>query len=296
MDLSLSLKVQRGSQQAEVVQIRHNRVLVGKGAHCDIRLDDMAAAREQLELVIEGEQLTARSLSYERPTLLNGSPLVGTVRIEEGAELAILETRIVVGLVREANPQKASKTRRVITATLVAFILLLLPVVVYAAFRPAVEAPIGPPPPATPLWSEGKTTCKVEDKDQARHLAAQMRSLGDVSRERYPFDIQDGIHAVSAYEMAALCHRLAGEKTQAMIDDEFMAEIRDVVNSDYFAHRIRLEHAIESNDAHAAYVEVKILRQLTMDLQGPYIDWLVIVERRLEYSLREAAKEATSEL
>lgn len=290
-ELSLSLKVFRGKKPAEEIVIRHARVLIGTGAHCDIRLDNVAAAREHAELQVEGDQVVARALSYQRPPLLGGAPMVGAQKLEPGAEITILDTRIVVDVIREANPHRASRPRRIATAFAVAVALLVFPVGVYAAFKPPADEPIGPPPPAAALWEAPVTTCKIDAPDQAVHLAAQMRGLGDVSRERYPFDIQDGIHAVHAYEMAAACRRRAGHSDQATIDDDLANEIREVVSSDYFAHRIRLEHAIESNDARAAYLEVKILRQLTANLHGPYIDWLTMVERRLEFSLREVEKE-----
>ena len=108
-----------------------------------------------------------------------------------------------------------------------------------------------------------------------------------MSRERYPFDIKDGLVSVRSYEMATVCHRKAGRHDDAELDEELATEIRALVDSDYFAHRIRLEHAIESDDARAAYLEVKILRKLTANLKGPFIDWLAYVERRIEFSMRE---------
>ncbi|CAN5924147.1 hypothetical protein BH11MYX4_BH11MYX4_24000 [soil metagenome] len=293
-ELIFSLQIFRGTKQAEVVVIRHHRVLIGSGAHCDIRLDDVGSAREHAELEVEGDQVIARALSYVVPPLMNGAPLVGASKLEQGAEIAILGTRIVVSVVREVNPNAArSPARRILTSIGIACALLIVPVAVYAALNRGGDEPIGPPPPPTPLWTAPITACKFEAPDQAGHYAVQMRSLGDVNRERYPFDIQDGINAVSAYEMAAACHRKAGRNDEAGIDAELTSEIRDVVESDYFAHRIRLEHAIESNDAKAAYLEVKILRKLTANLKGAYIDWLNMVERRLEFSLREVVQEKT---
>ena len=290
-ELSFSLQVFRGTKPAEIIVIRHSRVLIGNGAHCDIRIDDVGAAREHAELEIEGDHVIARALSYQIPALLDGTPLVGASKLEQGAEISIIGTRIVVSMVREVNRNVRSPMRRMMTAIAIAFALLFIPVAVYAAFNQSSEEPIGPPPPPTPLWDAPITTCKFEAPDQAAHYAVQMRALGDANRERYPFDIQDGIHAVSAFEMAMVCQRRAGRNDEAAVDEDLTAEIRGVVESDYFAHRIRLEHAIESNEAHAAYLEVKILRKLTANLRGPYIDWLNMVERRLEFSLREVVKE-----
>jgi hypothetical protein len=291
--LSFALEVFRGTKPAEAITIKHTRVLIGSGAHCDIRLDDAGAAREHAMLEIEGEHVIARALSYQIAPLLNGAALVGAYKVEPGWELTILDTRIVVNVVRELGANKARGARRVLTAIGLAISLLFVPVAVYAAFNQGSEEAIGPPPPATPLWDAPVTACKFDAPDQAGHYAKQMRALGDANRERYPFAIQDGVQAVASFEMAAVCQRRAGRPDEAAIDEELLNEIRGIVEADYFAHRIRLEHAIESNDARAAYVEVKMLRQLTANLRGPYIDWLMMVERRLEFSLREAEKEKT---
>lgn len=296
-ELSFSLQVFRGSAAAEVIVIRHNRVLIGNGAHCDIRLDDVGSAREHAELEIEGDHVIARALSYVVPPYLNGAPLVGASKLDQGAEIAIVNTRIVVTMVREVNAKGGkSPARRTLTAVAMAFGMLFAPVAVYAALNQGGEEPIGPPPPAPVLWETRNTTCKFEAPDQAAHYAVQMRSLGDVNRERYPFDIQDGIHAVNSYEMAAACQRRANHGAEAALDDELASEIRGVVQSDYFAHRIRLEHAIESNDVRAAFVEVKILRQLTSEIHAPYVEWLAMVERRIEFNIREAEKPAKGAL
>ena len=288
-ELSFSLQVFRGTKPAELLVIRHNRVLIGNGAHCDIRLDDAGAAREHAELEIEGDHVIARALNYQSPPLLNGAPLVGASKLEQSAELSIIDTRIVVTMVREVSKnQKRSPMRRALTAIGIASALLFIPVAVYAAFNQSGDEPIGPPPPPAALWEGGITTaCKFDAPDQASHFGTQQRALADVNRERYPFDIQDGISAVRSYEMAMVCHRRAGRTDDAQLDEELATESRAIVDSDYFAHRIRLEHAIESDDARAAYLEVKILRKLTSNLHGPYIDWLTYVERRLEFSMRE---------
>ena len=290
-ELSFSLQVFRGQKNAEIIVIRHNRVLIGSAAHCDIRLDDQGAAHEHVVLELEGENVIARALNYQIPALLNGSPLVGSTKIEQSTELQIIDTRIVISMVREVSKnQKRSPLRRALTAFSIAGALLFIPIAIYAIMNQGDDDPIGPPPPAAPLWEGGITTqCKFEAPDQATHYAAQMRALGDVNRERYPFDIKDGIGAVRSYEMATVCHRKAGHHDDAELDEELATEIRALVDADYFAHRIRLEHAIESDDARAAYLEVKILRKLTANLKGPFIDWLAYVERRIEFSMREVA-------
>jgi hypothetical protein len=58
------------------------------------------------------------------------------------------------------------------------------------------------------------------------------------------------------------------------------------MSNEYLVHRVRLEHALDVEDAATAQREVKILRRLTVGKRGGYIDWLGIVERQLEPGTR----------
>src|SRR5262245_20559362 len=149
-ELLLDITVLRPDGQMEHLVIPHARVLVGTGAHCDIRIDGLGAAREHLELELQGERLLARARASSPPPLLRGTPLVAGV-VESGSQLAVCGTRITVRVVRENQPRARSPVRRVASVG-AALAALAFPAVVFAALRAPNDEGIGPPPKFTPLW------------------------------------------------------------------------------------------------------------------------------------------------
>jgi hypothetical protein len=136
----------------------------------------------------------------------------------------------------------------------------------------------------------------MEAPDQALHVAKDMRAAGEAKRERAPFAVHDGVAAVTAFETAAACFRQAGKKDDAARDDEAARGMRTLVEREYAARRLRLEHAIETDDLRTAMGEVRLLRKMTAGLKGAYVDWLAMVDRRLELNARLGADEKKSPL
>jgi hypothetical protein len=290
--LVFAIDVQRPDGTVDHLVIRHARVLVGAGAHCDIRIDGTGAAREHVELQLQGETLLARGLFHAPPPFVRGAPLVASA-LESGEQIAVCGTRITIRIVRE-NAQRTTLPKRRLAMVLAAVVSLFLPAIVYGALKPPSEDAIAPAPEPTPLWSAAALTCKFGAADLALHHAKQMRAVAEGSRERYPFAIEDGVVAVTSFEMAAACYRAGGKNDEAGHNTDEADALKAIVDRDYHAHRVRLEHAIETDDLFAAVFEVRMLRSLTRGLKGPYFDWLGIVERRLEANLRAAADKGDS--
>jgi hypothetical protein len=298
LELVLDINIARPDGRAEHLVIRHARVLVGSGAHCDIRIDGPAASREHLELELQGDKLLGRALCHAPPPLVQGVPLVAGA-LESGTQITVSGTRITVRLVREKGREVRSPLRRILASFAIALVACVLPVVVYAALRPVDDSVLGPPPQPVALWAGGPvTSCRFDAPDQALHLAKQMRTTGEAGRERYPFAIQDGVAAVTAFETAAACHRVGAQKRgQGDLDLQEVGKdidaanaLRTIVERDYHAHRVRLQHAVETDDLKSALLEVRTLRSMTGGLKGPYVEWLGMVERRLDLSLKAATE------
>jgi hypothetical protein len=265
-------------------------VLIGSGAHCDIRVDGTGAAREHVVLELEGENLVARALSHAPPAMLNGQPLVAT-KLDPNAQIAVCGTRVVINVVREVGAKRTQAPgKKFATMLAVALGAVVLPLAVWVALMPNGDDAIGPAPKAVPLWDAPVTTCKVEAADQALHLAKSSRAAGEAQRERAPFAVQDGVLSVTAFETAAACYRASGQKDEAQRDDDAARAMRVIVDREYTSRRLRLEHAIETEDLRTAMVEVRLLRRLTTGLKGPYVEWLAMVDRRLELNAREGEK------
>jgi hypothetical protein len=59
-------------------------------------------------------------------------------------------------------------------------------------------------------------------------------------------------------------------------------ELRGDVNDDFRVRRLRLERALASKNKDVAAHEVIMLRTLLINKQGPYIDWINNLARKLE--------------
>jgi hypothetical protein len=287
-DLTFHLQILRPGNVVERLVVPGGRILIGSGAHCDIRVDGTGCAREHVELELEGEHVVARARHHSPPPMLNGQPLVAT-KLDPDAQIAVCGTRITVNVVRDTSGTTAkSPARKFATTLAVALTAVVLPLAVYVALMPNDDDAIGPAPKAVALWEQPVVTCKVEAPDQALHLARDLRAAGEAKRERAPFAVHDGVSAVTAFESAAACHRVAGRRDEAALDDAAATSLRVLVEREYASRRLRLEHALETEDFRAASAEVHVLRSLTGGRHGAYVDWLAIVDRRLELNAKEA--------
>ncbi|MEZ4235125.1 MAG: FHA domain-containing protein [Myxococcota bacterium] len=71
---------------------------VGRSSKADAQLDDPHVSRLQVELVQDGAALLVRALESKNPTLVDGRPLAGEVRLE-GREhtLQLGQTELRIG-------------------------------------------------------------------------------------------------------------------------------------------------------------------------------------------------------
>jgi hypothetical protein len=65
------------------------------------------------------------------------------------------------------------------------------------------------------------------------------------------------------------------------------------IDEDYKNHRLRLERALYLSRFDDGLVEAHALRALTRHLTGPYIEWLTLLERRLQMLVDTAAMRAS---
>jgi hypothetical protein len=284
---SFVLLVVRPNGKQEHVVVAEPRVLIGGGAHCDIRIDALDAPREHVELSLEADQVFARAITNLPAPYVDGVALVAT-RLEAGAQLDLCGTRIVVNVVGETKRAKPTAARRLATMAVLSFATLTVPAIVYAALGHREGDVVGRAPPPVELWDGERETCRAQASDQALFVARRERSIAEAKRERYPFAVEEGPAAVAAFERAASCHQVANRPDEAKRDIAAANALRVVVSRDYHAHRARLTHAIESEDLVSSLREVRIVRKMTTGRSGPYVEWLAVAERRLDLSVRAA--------
>lgn len=264
----------------ESLQTDAERVLIGRGAHCEIRLPDADCALEHVAVETHGGSIRVAVCAPTPPTLLDGAP-ISDVTVDRDAVLCIGAVTIRVSRidsVAQATPAKASSSSaglRIVGA------LLALTLVAMLMSRAARQRDVVPRSVPT-LWSSAPPACPVTAPAQARALASEKRIVADGKRERHPFYASDGVEAVTLYETAAACFRAAGDAASA---DELGAaaeQLRADVNDDFRVRRLRLERALSTKNDDVAAHEVVMLRALMLDKQGPYSDWINALARKLE--------------
>jgi len=282
-------------------------ILIGSGAHCDVRLAGLPdVAREHLLIEVRGTELWASARHLHPPPLLHNRPLF-EAKLEENRndEIAIptggmgmgSAIRIRASLVAASEGVVLAKKKRRLASTLaMSFALLALPGIAWGALTSGEDGAIAPPPKEhTKLFVEdgsASATCATVAKpgtpshrEEAEALGPRTRDTAVLLREQHPFDVADGLEAVKAFERAADCFRVAGNKAEEAKDAAEQAkQLREEIDYRYAAHRVRLEHALEVGDEETALTETRLLRRLLTGKGGAYVEWLGMLERRLSPS------------
>lgn len=273
--------------RTEQLVIDADTVLVGSGAHCEVRLPAEHAAIEHvaLSLMAGGVHAQARSLS-PYPTI-NGAGFVQTPVLPDsvigvgGIQLWVAATSLQdrQQQVIRKKAQKTSPLTYVAAAVglpLAAYLLLAAPA------TETTQAAQGTPPA---LWGDPVSTCPQTSREAALVVALDKFSIGSGKRERRPFQVEDGVAAVPLFETAAACFRVAGQQGAGAEAQRDAQDLRAKINEDYRAHQVRLEHALTVQDWATAQREVTVLRAFTQGKQGAYVVWLSNLDRRLELKL-----------
>lgn len=100
------------------------------------------------------------------------------------------------------------------------------------------------------------------DNSNPLHRAQSAEMTAMAKSERSVFDSQDGVAAVSLYEEAAACYRLAGQDILADECAQRARVMRESLLGDYKRVRLRLERALEAGDNQVARQQVTRLQDL----------------------------------
>jgi len=278
------------SGQVEQLSIESERVLVGSGAHCEIRLPHAEARVEHVLVELGPAGVYARALSFEPGPTLNNVPFIESP-VPPGSVLGVGGTQIWIEVLEDAagaNVQKAQKKSSPITLLA---LVILIPSAIYLFFGDAETAEKeGPRPPPPELWGAPVAVCRETDRAQALSFARERMANADAKRERRPFHVQDGVQAVPTYETAAACFRVGGDPASAGLAEESSKYLRREMTDDFRMRRVRLEHALAIEDYVSAQKEVRILLQFVEGKSGDYVQWLTTLDRKLKRKIGEAAE------
>jgi hypothetical protein len=274
--------------RAEVLTVDSDRVLVGSGAHCEIRLPSEHAAVEHVEVTMTPGGAYAQARALDRLPTINGVEFMQTP-VLDSAVLGIGGVQIQIAVVEiEDNPNVIKKKTEKTSPLTYVLAIIAVPLALFVIFADEGSTATQQMPKEKPeLWADPVKTCPIQSADQASVLASEKWVLAEGKAERRPFRVQDGVQAVPLYEAAAACFRTAGDEEQAKTADEAADLLREKVNEDYRAHQVRLEHALSVSDLPMAHREVRILIAFTEGQAGPYVEWLSNLDRQLQLTLGE---------
>jgi hypothetical protein len=277
--------------QVEQLSIESERVLIGSGAHCEIRLPLAEARVEHVLIELGPAGVFARALSFEPPPTINNVPFT-QAPLPPGAMLGVTGTQIYVEIVEAAGAGSGLQKEKKSSPLILLAVLLMLPAAGYLLF--GTDDGTGPeaakPQPPDSLWAPPTTVCPHSaDRGQALGYARERMALADAKRERRPFHAQDGVSAVPAYETAAVCFRQGGDVASATLADESAKYLRREMTDDFRMRRVRLDHALATEDYVTAQKEVRVLLQFVEGKPGDYHTWLSNLERKLKLKIGEAS-------
>jgi hypothetical protein len=279
---ALLVQVRRATGEIDQIVVDADRVLIGSGGHCDIRLAIDEASIEHLMFQASPNGLYVQALSFDPPPTINGIPFTQGP-LPTGAIVSIGNIQFGAGLT-EAVATQPKKKERTSPITVIALVGILIGgyVTFFVDEPPAKDAA---PREAPAIFSPPAATCAQPSREQALALAYERLAGANSKRERRPFFVQDGIQAVPLFEQAAACFQVAGDMASAA-DAKGAAELlRADIDTDYRTHRVRLEHFLGVQDLAAARREVRLLLQFTEGKQDDYVTWLGNLDRKLKRKL-----------
>ena len=263
----------------ESLQTDAGSILIGRGAHCDIRLPDGVCALEHVAVEVASGTLRVLSRAFTPAATLNGETF-SEANVRGDALLRIGAVAIQLSLAEAAGERLASKPDSgsiVLRAVGVVAALCLGAMLFFRATRRVETVPTRVPE----LWNDARVTCPMSTPGQARAFAVDKRIIADGKRERHPFYASDGVDAVGMYRLSAACFEKAGDAASASELEAAARQLRADVNDDFRVRRLRLERALQTHQNDVAVRELRMLRTLTLGKQGPYIDWINRLARKL---------------
>jgi len=277
----------------EELAVDAERVLVGSGAHCEIRLPQGVAAVEQLVIEARSGGVFVEARSLDPMPELNGSPFTQG-RLLPDAVIGIGPLSLTVQLIEiergaTARKEQGEKTSPAVYAAALLGFPLCLFIILHKAPETALKMPTQPPA----LWASSVANCPQTQTASALAFAEQQLTSAESKEERSPFYPEDGISAVKAFQLASTCFRGADEPDQATDAEQAAAQLKKRVSDDFHIHQVRLERALSTKNYESARTEVRILRAFLGGALGEYTNWLSVLDRQIE--VKFAAKKGKAQ-
>lgn len=273
----LQFEVTHPHGRSETTLVLADRIVLGSGAHCDVRVAVDQAAFEHIVFTRHATGFRIENIAAEAPASLDGAPfrfadMAGPITI------TVHSTTVRVSL---AEPRSVTRPK-VAAAGLLRIGIALAGVICAFVFLARDEQDTSPHVQAPILFGEGGSAmCPRSDPREANVLGHDARVAAEGARERSPFAPAEGVTAVRAYEQAASCFRVSGAREQANEMTRMADELREQVTREYRARQVRLDYLLSTKDHDLAKRDAIALRALLGERGGAYATWLSIVQREL---------------
>ena len=280
---TLRFQIRLHTGQIDQLSMEAERVLLGSGAHCEIRLPVDQARVEHVLIELGPAGIFARALHFDPPPTINNIPFQ-QAPLPPGAVLGIGGCQILVELV-DGAAGAAGVPKKKTSPVMYLAMAIIIPLGMYSILvEDAPEGPKGSPKQIPELWQAPITACPYTG-GQALAFAREKMALADAKRERRPFHVQDGVQAVPTYEAAGTCFRAGGDNASGTLAEDSAKFLRRDIMDDFRTRRVRLDHALATEDYVSAQKEVRVLLQFTEGKAGDYVTWLSGLDRKLKLKL-----------
>jgi hypothetical protein len=277
---TLTFTVVEPRRPPQDIEVELERLLIGSGAHCDIRLPVESAAHEHVVIVADEEAIIAHLVAPEGIAFFDGEArrqwglVVGsTIRID------VVEITLQAVRERGVAPRRPNHGPKVASAVAVLVMLAAAALFRNASAEVAFSVPKAPSPFAA---MSQDPTCP--EKQAAAAVARQKLAVARSKRERFRFYPRDGVEAVSLYRTALACLSAAGDEAMARTVQQEATALASQIEDDLHGSRVALERALTRKDARTAMAEVRLQREiLSRNADGdPYLVWLALLQSKLE--------------
>lgn len=250
--------------------IEGSQVTLGKSGSAQISIPTARELElEHLLIAPRGKEgvWVSTSQGAMTPTLYKGKPFVNGM-VPWGSEFVIGSLRI-----RVTNKRGSTGETKVSPVLLVALVvgLAIAALTFLGNDDSALPSSEGLEPPE--LFTT-EASCPATGNPAASASSAEYRAHSRGDRMRY--DPRDGVQAAMLYDEAAACYRQAGEAEKAAEMERERDEMKETVNAEYAARRLRLHHALQTEDWEQAVIETRALLRLTafIDPENDFVVWL----------------------
>ncbi|MDB4936248.1 MAG: uncharacterized protein JWP87_3220 [Labilithrix sp.] len=284
--LGFRFRVVYADGRQEQILVDADRALIGSASHCELRLPPEVAAHEHVEVFAHEGAVHFATRPYALLALpaLDG---VATVegRWQTGSALRIANVQLYVELVSLGM----AKAKPPLWALFIAIPAIVITAVGVALARP-IDRGLPPIPEAPAIVAAKDAKCPDLSQEQRAVLATERMRIALAKRERSPFAPQDGIEAISLFEVSAVCFRAAAMPQQATEADDAANDLRVKLDEEYRLRRVRLEHAYRTHQTGAVKRELAVLIPMTSHRRGPYTEWLAALDRAATAELEQRGR------